>query len=233
MDITSFMEGSTNPILAAMLLGLITAVSPCPLATNMTAIAYLSRKITDRGYAVTAGAFYTLGRMVSYSVLGILLIVFGLEVTKAASFLQGTGEYILGPLLIAVGIMMLIADRISFGTSGKLLDLGGRLAKRGLLGGFLLGVVFALMFCPYSAVVFFGVLIPLSINTSGGITLPVIFAIGTGLPVLVIGTLFTLGIARVSSWLNALNTAQKYIRIIMAFIFVGVGVYYFILGYIL
>src|SRR4030043_6476 len=182
--------GVTNPNIpapSALFLGLITAIAPCPMATNIAAVAYVSRNVTDRKYAVITGSLYTLGRMFSYSVLGILIIVLGLEIPWVSSFLQDTGEQILGPILIIVGILMLFIDKISFGSGGgKLASLGGKVASWGMIGGFLLGVIFALAFCPYSAVLFFGALMPIALKSTGGMALPAVFAIGTGLPVLVL-----------------------------------------------
>jgi len=225
------LSGSLNiPVLSALFLGLIAAISPCPMATNIAAIAYVSRRATERRYAVITGALYTLGRMVSYSILGILLIVAGLEIPGVASFLQDFGEKILGPLLIVVGLIMLNIDRCSFSLGGgKLASLGGKVADWGMIGGFLLGVLFALAFCPYSAILFFGVLIPLALKSTGGITLPAVFAIGTGLPVLVFGILISAGIAKVSTWLNAVTRVEKVIRIVVSIIFIGVGIYYVVL----
>jgi len=223
-------ESLNIPVLSALFLGLITAISPCPMATNIAAIAYVSRRATERRYAVITGALYTLGRMVSYSIIGILIIVAGLEIPGVASFLQDFGEKILGPLLIVVGLIMLSIHRFSFGLgAGKLASLGGKVADWGMLGGFLLGVIFALAFCPYSAIIFFGVLIPLALKSTGGVTLPAVFAIGTGLPVLVFGILISAGIAKVSTWLNAVTRVEKVLRIIVSIIFIGVGIYYVVL----
>jgi cytochrome c biogenesis protein CcdA len=218
---------SNIPVLAAFFLGLITAISPCPMATNIAAIAYVSRGIASRNYAVVTSLLYTVGRMFSYSLIGILIIIIGLEIPGVALFLQDTGSIILGPLLIIIGILMLFIDRISFGKgSGILATLGDRVAKLGMFGGFLLGLIFALAFCPYSAVLYFGVLMPLSLQSSEGIILPAIFALGTGIPVLVFGILLSLGVSRISSWFNAITRAEKIIRIIVAVIFIGAGIYY-------
>jgi cytochrome c biogenesis protein CcdA len=223
-------ESLNIPVLSALFLGLITAISPCPMATNIAATAYVSRRATERRYAVITGALYTLGRMVSYSIIGILIIVVGLEIPGVASFLQDFGEKILGPLLIVIGLIMLIIDRFSFGLgTGKLASLGEKVANRGMLGGFLLGVIFALAFCPYSAIIFFGVLIPLALKSTGGVALPAVFAIGTGLPVLVFGILISAGIAKVSAWLNAVTRVEKVLRIVVSIIFIGVGIYYVVL----
>ena len=230
MDFSGILGNSNIPALSALFLGLITAISPCPLATNIAAIAYVSRKVADRKFAVITGALYTLGRMFSYSLLGILIIVVGLEIPGVSLFLQNIGERILGPILIVVGLLMLIIYKISFGKGGGLLSrLGAKVADWGMIGGFLLGVLFALAFCPYSAVLYFGVLMPLALQSKEGILLPAIFAIGTALPVLIIGTLLSLGISGVTSWLNVITRAERVIRIVVAIIFIIVGVYYVIL----
>jgi cytochrome c-type biogenesis protein len=218
------------PALAAFLLGLLTAIAPCPLATNIAALAYISRGAADRRYAAVTGALYTLGRTFSYSLLGFLIIVGGLEIPGLAGFLQSWGARILGPLLIVVGVAMLFVHRFSFGFGGdRLAALGNRVAGWGMFGGFLLGVVFALAFCPYSGILFFGLLIPLALQSTGGVGLPAIYAIGTGLPVLVFGILIAAGVSWVSGWFNALSKAEKVIRYIAAAVFIGVGIYYVVL----
>ena len=230
MDLGSITGNLNIPVLSALFLGLLTAISPCPMATNIAAVAYVSRRVTDRRYAVMTAALYTLGRMISYSVLGILIIMAGLEIPGLASFLQDFGEEILGPLLIIVGLIMLNIDRVSFSLGGgKLSSIGGKVADLGMIGGLLLGILFALAFCPYSAVLFFGVLIPLALKTTGGVTLPAVFAIGTGLPVLVFGMLLSIGVSRVSTWLNALTRVEKIIRVVVSIIFIGIGIYYVVL----
>ena len=230
MDLGGITGNLNIPVLSALLLGLITAISPCPMATNIAAIAYVSRRVKERRYAVITGALYTLGRMFSYSILGVMIIVAGLEIPGVASFLQDFGEQALGPLLIAVGVIMLSTNKISLSLGGgKLSSIGGKVADWGMIGAFLLGALFALAFCPYSAVLFFGVLIPLALKSAGGVTLPAVFAIGTGLPVLVFGTLLSAGVARVSNWLNAVTRAEKIIRVAVSIIFIGVGLYYVVL----
>ena len=136
----------------------------------------------------------------------------------------------MGPILIVVGLIMLNIDRLSFGKGGgKLASLGEKVADWGMIGGFLLGALFALAFCPYSAVLYFGVLMPVALKSTGGVALPAVFAIGTGLPVLVFGTLLSLGVAGVSAWLNAITRAERIMRIVVSVIFIGVGIYYVVL----
>lgn len=223
-------QGSSIPLISAFLIGILVSVSPCPLATNVTAIAYIGRRAGEKKYAVTAATLYTLGRMFSYSVIGILIIVVGLGVAGISSLLQSVGEQWLGPLLIAVGILLLIIDKLPFVRGdGKLHDLGGKVADWGVIGGFFLGALFAMAFCPFSAVLFFGVLIPMALKSTAGVLLPPAFAIGTGLPVLLLGIFLSFGVSRVTSWINALNRAQPVIRIAVSIIFIGVGVYYIVL----
>jgi len=230
MDFSGILGDVSIPVLSALLLGLITAISPCPMATNIAALAYVSRGVRERRYVVITGSLYTLGRMFSYSVLGVIIIVAGLEIPGVASFLQDFGEQVLGPLLIVIGVIMLLINKISLNLGGgKLSSIGEKVANWGMIGGFLLGVLFALAFCPYSAVLFFGVLIPLALKSTGGLMLPAVYAIGTGLPVLVFGALLSFGVTRVSSWLNAVTRAEKVIRIVVAIIFIGIGIYYVVL----
>ena len=230
MDLSGILGDVNIPVLSALLLGLITAISPCPMATNIAALAYVNRKVQQRRHAVITGALYTLGRMFSYSVIGILIIAAGLEIPGVASFLQDFGEQVLGPLLIVIGVIMLIINKIPLNLGGrKLSSIGEKVADWGMIGGFLLGALFALAFCPYSAVLFFGVLIPLALKSAGGVTLPAVYAIGTGLPVLVFGVLLSLSVAKVSTWLNAVTRAEKIVRVIVSIIFIGVGIYLIVL----
>jgi cytochrome c-type biogenesis protein len=215
------------PVLSAFLLGLLTAIAPCPMATNIAAIAYVSQQTSSKKRALITGVLYTLGRMFSYSVIGILIVLVGVEVSGISNALQKVlGEQVLGGILIASGIFMFFINRFSFGKgSGKMASLGARFAGWGLGGGFLLGALFALAFCPYSAVLFFIGLMTLALKTPGGAGLPAIYAIGTGLPVLIFGLLISMGISKVSSWLNAFNRAEKALRIAVALIFIGAGIY--------
>lgn len=230
MDLSGILGDVNIPVLSALLLGLITAISPCPMATNIAALAYVNRKVQQRRHAVITGVLYTLGRMFSYSVIGILIIVAGLEIPGLASFLQDFGEQVLGPLLIVIGVIMLIIDKISLNLGGgKLSSMGAKVADWGMIGGFLLGALFALAFCPYSAVLFFGVLIPLALKSAGGVILPTVYAIGTGLPVLVFGVLLSAGVGRVSTWLNAVTRTEKIVRVVVSIIFIAVGIYLVVL----
>jgi cytochrome c-type biogenesis protein len=225
-----FTQSGGLPVIAAFLIGLLAAISPCPLATNITALAYISRNITDRRYVALAGALYTLGRMTSYFVIGALIILIGVNIPGLANALQSSGEIFLGPLLIVVGILMLGIIKIpALRGGGRLSRIGERVARRRWLGPFLLGVVFALAFCPYTALLFFGVLMPLSSESTGGVTFPAVFAIGTGLPVLIFAILLSFGVSKVSAWLDKVTAVEKWVRRLAAVVFIGVGIYYVVL----
>ena len=223
-------ESVSFPLLSAFLIGIMAAISPCPLATNISAMAYISRNVTDRRYVITSGLLYTLGRTVSYFIIGALVITGSASIPSLALFLQDAGERFVGPLLIAVGILLLDIVKIPFFQGGgRLASIGEKVAKRGRTGAFLLGVVFALAFCPYTAILFFGILVPLALESTAGVTLPASFAIGTGLPVLIFAVLLSFGITKVAGWLNVVTAAEKVIRKIVAVLFIGTGIYFVVL----
>ncbi len=225
MDVASLSSGSI-PLLSALGLGLLAAISPCTMATNVAALAYVGRKAGEQSHPVLTAVLYTLGRMFTYTAIGVLIVLVGMEVPALSRSLQAAGSSFLGPFLIAIGIVLLVIDRLpAIAGGGHLQRLGTRLGDMGVLGGFPLGAAFALAFCPYSAVLFFAVLIPLALRTVGGITLPAVFAIGTGVPVLVFGALLSFGASRMASFMNVLSRADRVMRIVVAVVFIGAGVY--------
>ncbi len=234
MDLTEIIQQaadeSTIPVITAFLLGLLAAISPCPLATNISAMAYISREITTPKYVILSGILYTLGRMASYFSIGALIILAGTQTHHISDFLQDKGEQFIGPLLLVVGILMLNVIKLPFVQGGgRLSFLGENFAKRGKLGAFLLGVIFALAFCPYTAILFFGILIPLSLESSEGIILPASFAVGSGLPVVIFAAVLSTGATRVSQWMDRVTIVEKWFRRFAAVVFIGVGIYYIIL----
>jgi len=221
------MSTSSFPLIAAFFIGLMTALSPCPLATNITAIAYISKKIGDGKKTLWAGIAYTLGRMLTYVLLASLIVYIGVNVQAISLFLQKYGERILGPLLIFIGLIMLNIIKLPSLKSGdRITKLKEKLSEKGYLGAFLLGVIFALAFCPFSAVLFFGMLIPLALKFSDGILVPSIFALATGLPVIIFAFILTFSVSKLGKVMNKVQTFEKYIRYAIAITFLIVGVYY-------
>lgn len=230
MGLMAFMEimGTSGiPIVAAFFIGLMTAISPCPLATNITAVAYVSKKIDNSKHTILVGFLYTLGRMFTYVALASLIVWFGLQTQTISLFLQKYGEKILGPLLLIIGIIMLDIFKFHFFKSNnKLNKLKERLADKGFLGSFLLGVIFALAFCPFSAVLFFGVLIPLALRVGDGLAIPAVFAFATGLPVIIFSIILTKGVSKLGKIMNRVQTFELWMRKTVAVIFIMVGLYY-------
>lgn len=227
MDFLNTLIDNYNiPILTAFLLGVLTSISPCPLATNITAIAYISKGLKTVKNTLLNGLFYTLGRGISYTLLATL-IYFGVSSFSISSIFEGWGDKILGPILIFISLIMFGIIKINFGVkSEKIEKLKEWLAKKGYIGSLLLGILFALAFCPYSGVLFFGVLIPLVINSAESLLLPPLFAFGTGLPVIVFSFLIAFSIQKVSKAFQIVQKIEKLLRYGVAIIFLGVGVYY-------
>jgi cytochrome c biogenesis protein CcdA len=221
------MSMSGFPLIAAFFIGLMTALSPCPLATNITAIAYISKKISNGKKTILTGFVYTLGRMFTYVLLASLIVYVGINVQTISLFLQKYGEKILGPLLILLGLIMLNIIKLPSLKSGeKINKIKEKLSEKGYFGSFLLGVLFALAFCPFSAVLFFGMLIPLALNFSDGILIPSIFALATGLPVIIFSFILTFSVSKLGKIMGKVQTFEKYMRYIISIIFLIVGIYY-------
>ncbi|RHR83495.1 MULTISPECIES: aromatic aminobenezylarsenical efflux permease ArsG family transporter [Bacteroidales] len=221
-------DGSNWPILTAFLLGLMTAISPCPLATNITATAYLSKDIGDKRRVMFNGMFYTLGRMFTYTALG-LIFYFGASRFQVAKLLQNVGGIWLGIALVIIGIFMLDIIKIKVPGMNKLTSkIENKKGKKTYLDAFLLGLLFALAFCPYSGVLYFGGLIPMTIASPSGLLLPPVFAIATGLPVIIIAWLLAYSVSNVGKFYNKMNAFQKWFKWVVAAIFIIVGIYYII-----
>lgn len=228
----NWLDSSTQlPFFTALILGLMTAISPCPLATNITAIAFIGKDINNKRKVFINGLIYTLGRAVSYTGLG-LIFYFGASQFKISGFVQQWGEKILGPLLIILGLLMLDVVKIKFPGFGKLKEKMERKSQSGFLGVLFLGIVFALAFCPYSGVLYFGMLIPITITSASGLYLPLIFALGTGLPVIIFAWFIAYTVGGVSEVFNKVKIFEIWFRRIVSAIFIGVGVYYSIIYFI-
>lgn len=229
----NLLDNSNIPVITAFLLGLLTAISPCPLATNITAIGFISKDIGNRNKIFLGGLLYTLGRVVAYTVLGIILISILKEGSSMFSLQKGINEYsemLIAPVLIFVGVFMLFGDRLNlpkFGFSGT-----GRTEKlKGNLGSLLLGVLFALAFCPTSGLFYFGMLIPMSATEPGGYLLPVVYAVATGLPVVLVAWILAYSVAGIGKFYNRIQIFQKWFNRVVAVLFIAVGIYYAYINY--
>lgn len=211
---------------SALWLGILTSISPCPLATNIVAISFLAKKITHPFFVLFSGIAYTLGRMIAYAILGFILIKSILSIPQVAWFLQKYMVKALGPILIITGLILLDIIKLNLPAISLSKKHHSRLVEAGAPGAFLLGAVFALAFCPVSAALFFGSLIPLALNHKLGVTLPFVYGIGTGLPVLAFAIAIAAGIASLSHWFQKLTKIEFWMRKITGGIFILVGIYY-------
>jgi cytochrome c-type biogenesis protein len=222
----SLLENNNIPILSAFVLGLMTAISPCPLATNITATAFISKNISSKKKVFLSGILYSLGRAFTYTTIGLILF-FGASKFHIARFFSQNGEKYLGPLLIVIGLMMLNVIRLNFfGKSSFTEKLSEKFQDKGLLGSFLIGAVFALAFCPYSGALYFGMLIPMTIASIDGLYLPIIFAFGTGLPVLLFTYLLAFAAGSIGSFYNKITKIEKVMRTVAGVVFILTGLYY-------
>lgn len=229
----SILDNSTTPALTAFLLGLLTALSPCPLATNIAAIGFIGRDLENRRRIFRNGLLYTLGRVVAYTLLGIVLILIlkaGTSLFGIQRFIGKYGELVLGPALLLIGGFMLFGSKLklpSFGFNGN----GERLARKGGWGAFLLGGLFAMAFCPTSGVFYFGMLIPISATASTGYLLPMLFAIATALPVLIVAWTLAFSVQHISRFYGRMQTVQKWLNRVVGSVFIAIGTYYCIIMY--
>ena len=211
---------------SALWLGILTSISPCPLASNIAAVSFLSKKIAHPAMVFTSGLAYTIGRMLAYAALGWIIISSLLSVPQVAQFLQKYMARALGPLLIITGLFLLEVITIKLPSIVLSHKHQNRLVESGAPGAFLLGLIFALAFCPVSAALFFGSLIPLALNSKAGTLLPFIYGVGTGLPVLIFAVAIALGITSMSHWFHRITKLEYYTRRITGVIFILVGLYY-------
>lgn len=229
----SLLESSSTPVLTAFLLGVLTAISPCPLATNIAAIGFIGRNIGSRRRIFLNGVYYALGRVIAYTALGIVLIIMlreGSSLFGVQKFIGKYGEMMLAPALLLIGVFMLVGDRLNlpkFGFKGS----GEGLARRGGSGALLLGMLFAMAFCPTSGVFYFGMLMPMSATATAGWLLPIVFAMATALPVLVVAWILAFSVGRIGAFYGKMQTVQRWLNRIVGGLFVAIGIYYCIVFY--
>lgn len=217
-------QNRETPMLAALALGLLTAIAPCPLATNITATAFIAKTIDSKKKVLLSGFLYTLGRMFSYTALAAI-IYFGASKFQLAKLFQGNGEKYIGFVLIVLGLIMLDVIKFNFIKGGNLTDkLSDKFKTKGLLGSFLLGALFALAFCPYSGALYFGMLLPMTIKS--GLLLPIAFSFGTGLPVILFAFVIAFSIQKLGMYFNAITKFEKVMRIAAGVVFILTGLYY-------
>ncbi len=211
---------------SALWLGILTSISPCPMATNIAAITYIGQRVDSPRKVIAAGLLYTLGRMITYLILGILIVASVLSIPELAMFLQNNMNKFLGPILIVVGIFLLDLISFSFPGGGIGSSMQGKVERFGIWGAGFLGLLFALSFCPVSAALFFGSLIPLAVDHQSSIALPTVYGIGTALPVILFAFVIAISSRLVGVIFNKLKIIEKWARRITGVVFIIVGIHY-------
>ena len=214
----------------ALWLGILTSLSPCPLATNVAAMGFIGRRTDSARGALWTGLLYTAGRALTYAGLGMILVNGLLAVPTVSGWLQENMIRLLGPVLIVTGLVLL--EWLSFGGGGGRFTgwVQRRASVMGLGAAFFLGAMFALGFCPVSAALFFGSLLPVCLQTGSGFWLPLVFGIGTALPVLAFGLVLAFAAGRVGQVFDKVTVVEKWARLATGGVFLGVGVW-FVLAY--
>lgn len=223
-------NNSEFPFISAFVLGIMMAISPCPLAMNITATAYLSRDIENKRRVLFNGLFYTLGRVVSYTALATIIYL-GASKLQIVRWFQQINQVWIGIALVVIGVLMLDFIKINIPFISNLTSgISKKNIKKNYLNAFLIGLLFALAFCPYSGVLYFGALIPLTIASPLGLLLPPVFAVATGLPVIVIAWLLAYSIGNVGKFYNRMKSFEVWFRRIVAGVFIVAGVYYIVIN---
>ena len=220
------MDGYFIALGSAVWLGILTSISPCPLATNIAAISYIGKRIDRPGTVLLSGLTYTAGRMLTYVILGFLVVASILSIPDVAMFLQQNMNKALGPILIIVGLLLFGLFNLKLPGFTASEKVTGKVEKWGVWGAGALGFLFALSFCPVSAALFFGSLIPLAVDHQSSVMMPTVYGIGTALPVVAFAVFIALGAKWVGTAFNKISVFEKWARRITAVAFILVGIYY-------
>lgn len=219
------MPGLYQDVLAAFWLGILTSISPCPLATNIAAVSFISRDMKSSRKVLWSGLLYAIGRMLTYVTIGVLAVASLLSLPEVSFFLEKNMHKIIGPVLICVGIVLLEVLPYSFSVSMVGGSIQEKAGKWGLWGSGALGIVFALTFCPLSAALFFGSLIPLAVDGKSAVLMPSVYGLGTALPVVAFAFVMVFGVKSIGRVFNRLTQVEKWVRKLTAVVFIGAGLY--------
>jgi cytochrome c-type biogenesis protein len=212
-------------IFSAFWLGILTSISPCPLATNIAAVSFISRNLGSSKKVLSNGLLYAAGRMLAYIAIAVLAVASLLSLPEVSFFLETNMHKIIGPLLIVVGIILLDVLPISFSTPLVSSSVQEKAGKWGMWGSGMLGIVFALTFCPLSAALFFGSLIPLAVDGKSALMMPSVYGLGTALPVVAFAFVMVFSIKSIGKVFDRLTKIEKWARKLTAFVFMGAGLY--------
>ncbi len=222
--LTNLLDQTSWPLMSTLLLGLITSLGPCTLLTNITAIGFIAKDAENQRKVFWGGLVYTAGLAFSYMLLAVVLFA-GASMLNLSGFFSRIGEKLSGPLLVFIGLVMLDLVFLKFPSFSGMINRLEQRTRKSFLDIFLLGTVFAITFCSYSGVMYFGILIPMTIKQTAGLYLPVFFALGSGLPVILFSWLMAFAFSGVHQWFGRIRDFEKKLRRTVAFLFIGAGIY--------
>jgi cytochrome c-type biogenesis protein len=211
---------------SALWFGILMAISPCPMATNVAAISYIGKRLASARQVLLGGALYTVGRTAAYVGLAVVILAGLGSVPGVSAFLQEYMNKVLGPVLIVVGLFLVELLKFGGGGPGVAEKLGRKVEGWGLVGALALGVIFALSFCPISAALFFGSLVSLAVKYDSRVLLPAAFGVGTALPVFVFAVIIGLGLGSLGNIFHKIQKFERWARRITGVVFILVGIYY-------
>lgn len=214
-------------ILSALWLGILTSVSPVPVATNITALAFICKNLKCYHQRIFVGIVYVFGRTLSCITLGLAVVSGLLAMPSISSVLQATVGNVMGPLIILIGLILLDVIKLdfSFGVNNNRFQEYAQ--NSNFLGFLLLGIVFGLSFGPVSAAIFFGSFTPLAVEYKSRLLLPAVYGIGTGLPVVILLVVMAFS-ANKSGKIDNIIKFNLWFKKISGGIFVIVGIYFII-----
>lgn len=227
------MDNSALPMVSAVWFGILTSISPCPLATNIAATTFIGRQIHTRFGTLAAGAAYTVGRAMAYILICAIIVAGLFSIPGTSMFLQQYMNKLLGPLLMIVGLLILDIVPLPLPAwGGGNSNLMRRLSNSGAVGAVFLGFIFALSFCPVSAALFFGSVLPLALKFKSGVWLPLWYGVGTALPVIAFALVLAFSVRLAGKFIQGLSVAERYLRRLTAAVFIAIG-FYFTIVYVL
>ena len=217
-------------VVSALWLGIQTSISPCPLATNIAAVAFLGRTVSSPRRVLLSGMMYAIGRTIAYVGLSVLILWILKDQIAAGSVLsnvlQKYGLMAIGPILIVLGMILLNMLNLPGSLSLAGAGLQERAAKGGLWWSGALGFIFAMSFCPASAALFFLLLIPLAAAQESMLVLPTLYGVGTALPVIVFAILMVFANQYVAKTFDKLSVVERWVRIGAGVVFIAAGIFY-------
>lgn len=215
------------PVAAAFILGLLTAISPCTLAATISGAAFITRSMNTPKYALLVGILLSTGRMITFFVIGSIMIAAGHTIGEIALFSQNVGTILLGCVLFVVGVVFLDVVPVDIDVGGGFIaNMAAKTHAFGLLGAVFLGALYGLAFCPYSAALFFGMLIPLAVSVPEGYVLPVLFGLGVNIPVLLYSGMVYMGSSKARSAMQMVSKSWTLIGRLLGVILISASLYY-------